>query len=324
MSKDSIKIKIIFNGKNLTVDVSKNKPFKILREKAHAFFYPLPQSYSFYEKKIELNTVEDKLLGDIFGTRNLIILTIKETNSSYNKLNTNKMLCKECVENQGTNEIAYYCRDCNSFICKNCRLNSESGQHYNHSIIQLFDNNDNKGTKRNVELYKQLLMNDINLVKTKINKCMAINNNKVDFSTLKKSLFEKVLLIGKLLYKKNEEIEKFCLALHGVPLINKSHVEKTCTYWIDKDGTYYMNTLSLSKGVPLADKFNVETNLEFHPYMNNTKTVFRAYVRTNIIKWTLFKMALISQGKKSFSQEIDKWFKFIEEKGNKIIGNYCI
>ena len=29
MNKDSIKIKIIFNGKNLTVDVPKNKPFKI-------------------------------------------------------------------------------------------------------------------------------------------------------------------------------------------------------------------------------------------------------------------------------------------------------
>ncbi len=208
MSKDSIKIKIIFNGKNLTVDVSKNKPFKILREKAHAFFYPLPQSYSFYEKKIELNTVEDKLLGDIFGTRNLIILTIKETNSSTNKLNANKMLCKECVENQGTNEIAYYCRDCNSFICKNCRLNSESGQHYNHSIIQLFDNNDNKGTKRNVELYKQLLMNDINLIKNKINKCNNINSNKVDITVYKKILLEKVLLIGKLLYKINEDTKK--------------------------------------------------------------------------------------------------------------------
>lgn len=210
MNKDSIKIKIIFNGKNLTVDVSKNKPFKILREKAHAFFYPLPQSYSFYEKKIELSMVEDKLLGDIFGTRNLIILTIKETNTNYanSKANNNKIMCKECVDNQGTNEIAYYCRDCNSFICKNCRLNSESGQHYNHSIIQLFDNSDNKGTKRNVELYKQLLMNDINVVKNKISRCNTINNNKVDFSTLKKTIFEKVLLIGKLLYKKNEEIEK--------------------------------------------------------------------------------------------------------------------
>ena len=209
MNKDSIKIKIIFNGKNLTVDVPKNKPFKILREKVHAFFYPLPQNYSFFEKKEDLSTVEDKLLGDIFGARNLIILTLKEINSNTKLVNSQKKFCKECTtENQGTNEISYYCRDCNSFICKSCRLNSESGKHYNHSIIQLFDNTDNKGTKRNVELYKQLLMNDINLVKNKINKCNSIKNNKIDFPVWKKTIFEKVLLIGKLLYKKNEEIEK--------------------------------------------------------------------------------------------------------------------
>ena len=210
MNKDSVKIKIIYNGKNLTVDIPKNKPFKILREKAHAFFYPLPQYYSFYEKKEELSAVEDKLLGDIFGTRTLIILTIKEiNNNSFNsKLNTNpKKFCKECTDNQGSNEISYYCRDCNEFICKSCRLNSE-GKHYNHSIIQLFDNSDNKGTKRNVELYKQLLMNDINVVKNKINKCNSLKNNKVDFSVWKKAIFEKVLLIGKLLYKKNEDTKK--------------------------------------------------------------------------------------------------------------------
>ena len=212
MNKDSIKIKIIFNGKNLTVDVPKNKPFKILREKVYAFFYPLPQNYAFFEKKEDLTTVEDKLLGDIFGARNLIILTLKEINSNSinaKSVNSQKKFCKECTtENQGSNEISYYCRDCNSFICKSCRLNSESGKHYNHSIIQLFDNTDNKGTKRNVELYKQLLMNDINLVKNKINKCNSIKNNKIDFPVWKKTIFEKVLLIGKLLYKKNEEIEK--------------------------------------------------------------------------------------------------------------------
>jgi hypothetical protein len=130
--------------------------------------------------------------------------------------------------------------------------------------------------------------------------------------------------------KKNSEVqkyqrnEKFCLALHGVPLINKSNVEKICTYWIDKDGTYYLHSLSKSNGVPLSDKFTVETMIEFHPYMNNTKTVLRTYVRTNIIKWTIFKLALISQGKKTFSQEIEKWFKFISEKGDKIEGDYCI
>ena len=125
-------------------------------------------------------------------------------------------------------------------------------------------------------------------------------------------------------FEKYQRKEKFCIALHGVPLINKSNVEKVCTYWIDKNGTYYMKTISKSNGVPLSDKFTVETMAEFHPYMNNTKTVFRTYVRTNIIKWTIFKIALVSQGKKTYMQEIEKWLKFIEEKGDTIEGNYVI
>ena len=210
MLKDSIKIKITFNGKNLTVDVPKTKPLKILRDKSQSFFFPLPQYYSFFEKKVDLTPLEDKLLGEIFGTRNLIILTIKESslNSQNKSKNTNsskKIICTECNNN---NEVSYYCRECNTFICKLCRLNSESGKHYNHPIIQLFDNNDNKGLKRNVELYKQLLMNDINGVKNKINKCNNINNNKVDMTIYKKILLEKVLLIGKLLYKINEDTKK--------------------------------------------------------------------------------------------------------------------
>lgn len=122
--------------------------------------------------------------------------------------------------------------------------------------------------------------------------------------------------------EKFQRIETFCLALHGVPLINKSNVIKTLTYWIDKDGTYYIKTSSKSQGVPLSDCFLIETTLEFHPYMNNTKTVFRTFVRTNMLKSTMFRSALISQGKKSYKQEIEKWFIFIEEKGVKIEGDY--
>lgn len=122
--------------------------------------------------------------------------------------------------------------------------------------------------------------------------------------------------------EKFQRIETFCLALHGVPLINKSNVIKTLTYWIDKDGTYYIKTSSKSQGVPLSDCFLIETTLEFHPYMNNTKTVFRTFVRTNMLKSTMFRSALISQGKKSYKQEIEKWFVFIEEKGVKIEGDY--
>ena len=46
MNKDSLKIKIIYNSKNLTVEIQRNKPFKILREKTQSFFFPLPQYYS--------------------------------------------------------------------------------------------------------------------------------------------------------------------------------------------------------------------------------------------------------------------------------------
>ena len=128
--------------------------------------------------------------------------------------------------------------------------------------------------------------------------------------------------------KENPEIEKFqrietfTLALHGVPLVNKSNVEKTSIYWIAKDGTYYLSTSSKSSGVPLSDCFLVQTGTEIHPYMNNTKSVLRTYVRTYMLKSTLFKSALLSQGKKSYGEEVKKWFQFIEEKGDKIEEDY--
>ena len=114
------------------------------------------------------------------------------------------------------------------------------------------------------------------------------------------------------------------MALHGVPIINKTDVERTCIYWIDKDGTYYLDCSSKSKGVPLSDKFTLDSFSEFHPYMNNTKTVFRTFVRTTILGWTLFKSALIYQGKRNYNKEITEWMKFITEKGEEIEGDYFI
>ena len=150
MSKDSLRIKITYNSKSLTVDLQRNKPFKILREKTQSFFFPLPQYYSFFEKKTDLTPLESKNLGEIFGTRNLIILTLKESNPYVqSKLkesnNSKKKFCNECDNN---NEVSYYCRECNTFICKACRLDSENGKHYTHPIVQLFDDNDNKGLKK--------------------------------------------------------------------------------------------------------------------------------------------------------------------------------
>ena len=42
-------------------------------------------------------------------------------------------------------------------------------------------------------------MNDIKIIKSKINKCNTLKNNKVDFSVWINAIFEKVLFIGKIM-----------------------------------------------------------------------------------------------------------------------------
>ena len=123
-------------------------------------------------------------------------------------------------------------------------------------------------------------------------------------------------------FEKFERTESFSLSLSGVPFVDHSDVTKTLTYYIDKNGTYHINGISKSVGIPFADSFTISTKIEFHPCMNNTKTVFRTYVRTNFLKTIFVKPILISQTKKSYTEEVEKWLEFIEEKGDKILGDY--
>ena len=123
--------------------------------------------------------------------------------------------------------------------------------------------------------------------------------------------------------EKFKNTEKFSLALHGVPLVDHSEVSKTSTYYIENDGTYIIEGSSKSEGIPYADNFTIETKIELYPYHRGNKTVFRTYVRTNFLKTTyFFDNILISQTKKSYTEEINKWLEFIQEKGEKIIGDY--
>ena len=114
----------------------------------------------------------------------------------------------------------------------------------------------------------------------------------------------------------------YSLSLHGVPLVDHSEVSKILTYYIDKDGTYYISGSSKSEGIPFADSFTIETKIELHPYYEGNKTVFRTYVRTNFLKSIFLKNLLISQTKKTYTEEINKWLEFIVEKGEKIEGDY--
>jgi hypothetical protein len=123
--------------------------------------------------------------------------------------------------------------------------------------------------------------------------------------------------------EKFKRTESFSLSLEGVPFVDHSDVVKTTHYYIDKNGTYHLEGNSRSEGIPFADCFTIKNKMEFYPYDNNTKTVFRTYVRTNFLKTTFVKPILISQTKKSYTEEIEKWLDFIQEKGLTIGGEYA-
>ena len=141
-----------------------------------------------------------------------------------------------------------------------------------------------------------------------------------DHSNIKISEWEKIESAEN--SEKFQRSEKFSLSLHGLPLVDHSEVSKISTYYIDKDGTYYISGSSKSEGIPFSDCFTIETKIELHPYNKGNKTVFRTYVRTNFLKSIFLKNLLISQTKKSYSEEINKWLEFIAEKGEKIEGDY--
>jgi len=139
-------------------------------------------------------------------------------------------------------------------------------------------------------------------------------------SNIKMSDWEKVEDSEKEKFKRTES---FSLSLEGVPFVDHSDVVKTTHYYIDKNGTYHLEGDSRSEGIPFADCFTIENKMEFYPYDNNTKTVFRTYVRTHFLKSTFVKAILVSQTKKSYTEEIEKWLDFIQEKGITVEGDYA-
>jgi hypothetical protein len=121
-----------------------------------------------------------------------------------------------------------------------------------------------------------------------------------DHSNIKISDWEKIESNKITNIEKYKKTEKFSIVLKGVPLVDHSEVAKTSIYYKSNDGAYYINDISKSEGVPFADCFNIESNIELYPYIKGTKTVFRAYVRNNFYKYTAFKSLIISQTKKKF------------------------
>ena len=199
-----IKVTIQYYKKSITLDLPPNRPLRTLREKAVSYFYPINQSFIMFYQNQDLTYIEDKTIGEVFGVKNIVTVKLISTNDKDNypkDIYTNKPK-NECLECGEKKFLIYYCRDCNKFMCKECRINRETS-HYAHRIIQLFKENE---IAKNIELYRQVLQNDLNKLKMQVKKLETLENNEVNSALWKKILSEKLDKICELIENKKEGI----------------------------------------------------------------------------------------------------------------------
>ena len=201
-----IKITIQYYNKSITLDLPSNRLIRTIREKAVSYFYPINQSFYMFYQNQDLTYVENKTIGDVFGVKNMVKVKLISFDDKENFpkdifSNQPNKNCHECNEKKFLN---YYCRDCNIFLCKDCRIQKRN-RHYQHRIIQLFQENE---IKKNIELYRQVLQNDLNILKNKVKKLQNLENNEVNSALWKKNLTEKIEKICQLIENKKEEIIK--------------------------------------------------------------------------------------------------------------------
>ncbi len=201
-----IKITIQYYNKSITLDLPPNRLIRTIREKAVSYFYPINQPFYMFYQNQDLTYVENKTIGDVFGVKNMVKVKLISFDDKENFpkdifSNQPNKNCHECNEKKFLN---YYCRDCNIFLCKDCRIQKRN-RHYQHRIIQLFQENE---IKKNIELYRQVLQNDLNILKNKVKKLQNLENNEVNSALWKKNLTEKIEKICQLIENKKEEIIK--------------------------------------------------------------------------------------------------------------------
>ena len=201
-----IKITIQYYNKSITLDLPSNRLIRTIREKAVSYFYPINQPFYMFYQNQDLTYVENKTIGDVFGVKNMVKVKLISSDDKENFpkdifSNQPNKNCHECSEKKFLN---YYCRDCNIFLCKDCRIQKRN-RHYQHRIIQLFQENE---IKKNIELYRQVLQNDLNILKNKVKKLQNLENNEVNSALWKKNLTEKIEKICQLIENKKEEIIK--------------------------------------------------------------------------------------------------------------------
>jgi hypothetical protein len=280
---EKIKITINYYKKSITIDINRSLKINFLREKALKTFYPISNTFYMFFKNQDLTPLENKSLSEVFGIKNNININLINYNDYENlpKITTKNNLknCNECNE---LKELVYYCRECNEFFCKDCRINPEN-KHYNHNLIQLF--NSENSTNKNIELYKHLLISEINNIKNnEIKKIIEYKNECIEADVLKKIINDKIERVIKLLNVKKKGFKE----LPEEKIVkNSSEVrQKILEIRLGLDNEVNAESLSMILKDPLIEfnKYN-KWDQDFKEYKNNIDTqIYNYNLSENIIQ----------------------------------------
>lgn len=187
-----IKITLEYNGYKLSVTTKKFKQLFTIKEKAYKLFFPIKGDITLYYKNQSLDKYIEKPIGFFFKSQGAVTIQVRKNElsssksfvsksvalpainkassqragrnyskafnsskmsykSQQNNLNYLDLLCSECH----SENVCFYCRNCNKFICYTCSTNNS--MHPKHNYVQV-----NSNTKVFLTLYKNQLESDIN------------------------------------------------------------------------------------------------------------------------------------------------------------------
>jgi len=290
-SLQKVNINLVYYGDNVTISIQRDKTLNVIYQSAYDYFKPHGK-IKLYHKNKELTPFLNSTISKYFLKLKNIDILVKDTakvetnldsklNSNFNENNNLKSNNNKTSLPQNQRAMTYcwdckkfpinlFCRDCCSFICKNCRMDIEN-THYSHRTITLYPEN----LAKSANLYKNVLIEDLNEVQKNNKNAKKIkdsNEINIDIEKYKNHLFEKVnRLLNKVkqiknyqneinyyINNKNQCKEKINKAIKDVKNISNEFNNKSNEDNEDNDG----DLISQNKIGDLKDAFTKMNNIE--------------------------------------------------------------
>ena len=105
----------------------------------------------------EKSKTNEKKISDILKVKSTYLPTLPKLSIKKKKKPKKHFItCQLCKQK----DAIFYCRNCNQFLCLECNI--KYPVHYEHQIINL----ENGNLKANVDVYRKLILDELNIVKT--------------------------------------------------------------------------------------------------------------------------------------------------------------